>query len=467
MKHIVPHPLTVLVHLALAPYTKVEESFSIQAAHDILVYGTPTSDVAARLRESYDHLTFSGAVPRSFIGPLLLSGLSQTLVAAFGFHHAQFIVRAILGLFNAGCLAAFARGVGRTFGSWAQAWFVMLTCSQFHIMYYASRTLPNSFAFGLTTLAFSFLLPTGNPQDTPRRQRIAITFLAFSAVVFRAELAILLGSVSLYLLATGQSTLLNLVRPLVVASFVALAVSVPIDSYFWQKPLWPELWGFYFNAILGSSSDWAVASLGASTLSIRAARSTIARAAILALVISVLATTVASAGMLLLSSLNYPGGEAVARLADALANDPRSNVTVHADVLTCMTGLTLFSTNPYGLPRGAKQPNGATVLWDKTEDKTSVTNPDFWASFDYLLVEDGTNPLEDPGIPWPSFMAFRGSRSSGLMTLSLTMPHDVAWVKHWVRQATGGYWIGPRMGPRIKLLAKGKGSAKPIAQIEV
>lgn len=375
-------------------------------------------------------------------------------------------------------------------------------------------------------------------------------FLAFSAVVFRAELAILLGSVSLYLLATGQSTLLNLVRPLVVASFVALAVSVPIDSYFWQKPLWPELWGFYFNAILGSSSDWgvspwhyyftsaipriilnpfallaliplalatpatsraarsllvpsllfvaiysiqphkearfifyvsppltAVASLGASTLSIRAARSTIARAAILALVISVLATTVASAGMLLLSSLNYPGGEAVARLADALANDPRSNVTVHADVLTCMTGLTLFSTNPYGLPRGAKQPNGATVLWDKTEDKTSLTSPDFWASFDYLLVEDGTNP---PGGPWDTLAVIHGFQGVEVLRPHDAKPDhassstpltgkadDVAWVKHWVRQATGGYWIGPRMVPRIKLLAKGKGSAKPIAQIEV
>lgn len=160
-------PLTVLVHLALAPYTKVEESFSIQAAHDILVYGTPTSDVAARLHESYDHLTFSGAVPRSFIGPLLLSGLSQTLVAVFGFHHAQFIVRAVLGLFNAGCLAAFSRGVGRTFGSWAQAWFVMLTCSQFHIMYYASRTLPNSFAFGLSKCHYPYLSRSKCPSASP------------------------------------------------------------------------------------------------------------------------------------------------------------------------------------------------------------------------------------------------------------------------------------------------------------
>lgn len=99
---------------------------------------------------NYDHLTFSGAVPRSFVGPLLLAGIAQGPVAVLGFQHAQFIVRAVLGMFNAACLVAFARGVRRSFGDWAGSWFVMLTCSQFHVMYYASRTLPNMFAFGLS-----------------------------------------------------------------------------------------------------------------------------------------------------------------------------------------------------------------------------------------------------------------------------------------------------------------------------
>ena len=50
----------MLVHILAAPYTKVEESFSTQAVHDILLHRQHLG--------SYDHNTFPGVVPRSFIG---------------------------------------------------------------------------------------------------------------------------------------------------------------------------------------------------------------------------------------------------------------------------------------------------------------------------------------------------------------------------------------------------------------
>jgi len=146
-------PALITLHLLVAPYTKVEESFNIQAAHDILVYGTPTGDIHRKLTASYDHPTFSGAVPRTFVGPVLLAGLAQPLVALEGgFRHAQLLVRGVLGLFNAAALVLYASNVASAFGRPAAWCYVLLQASQFHVIFYASRTLPNMFAFGLSKL---------------------------------------------------------------------------------------------------------------------------------------------------------------------------------------------------------------------------------------------------------------------------------------------------------------------------
>ncbi len=82
-------PATILLYLVLAPYTKVEESFNIQATHDILTYGIPWDQATweqagDKLRNQYDHLTFTGSVPRTFVGPLALAGASWPFIRALG-----------------------------------------------------------------------------------------------------------------------------------------------------------------------------------------------------------------------------------------------------------------------------------------------------------------------------------------------------------------------------------------------
>eukprot|EP01083_Nonionella_stella_P226712 804901_1 len=58
------------LYILAAPYAKVEESFNMQATHDMLFYGYFNI-------EQYDHHEFPGVVPRTFIGSLLLSFIVQ------------------------------------------------------------------------------------------------------------------------------------------------------------------------------------------------------------------------------------------------------------------------------------------------------------------------------------------------------------------------------------------------------
>ena len=266
-------PTSILIALFAAPYTKVEESFNIQATHDILTYGVPypwNSNAGLELRDHYDHLTFTGSVPRTFVGPLALAGvswpfiwLSNGLGGALG---RQLIVRAILGLFNTLCLLAFRASVSRSFGRTAGSWYIVFQASQFHMMFYASRTLPNIFTFGLTTLALRNLLPLAGRSPTSRTSKArfstALALLTFSGVVFRSEIALLLACHTLYLLLAPhiQLPLLTILPAGLSGAVVGLALTVPTDTFFWQtyppNLLWPELTGFLYNIYHNNAQNW-------------------------------------------------------------------------------------------------------------------------------------------------------------------------------------------------------------------
>jgi len=554
-------PALILLHLVVAPYTKVEESFNLQAAHDVLVYGTPVTDVHRKLTGSYDHFTFPGAVPRSFIGALVLAGVSQPFVWLAGFRHAQFVVRLVLGLTNGAALVFFKHNVAKVYGEPTARWYVVLQAAQFHVLFYASRTLPNSFAFALSTVAAAFFLPSHNRRDRIPRQRLAIASLVFAAVIFRAEVGLLLAMhmACTFLDFTTKAAVLaeRLAVPLAVAGAAALAVSLPIDSYFWQRPLWPELWAFWFNTVRGGASAWGtspfywyftsalprlllnpvvlllwtvatsqsstvkaayqlmipnllfvtlysllphkearfifyvvppltvIAALGANYTVTRRVKSRFYRYVTYVLAASIPLTFAVSTAMLVFSSLNYPGGEALTALSRIIRDDPAAAaaVPVHADVLACMTGVTLFGTaaaaagarlptHHVGGPSASvvATPGGSgpavSLALDRTEDEASLRDPAFWTRFDYVLVEDRAAVT---GGTWDEVAIVEGyaglealgpaGRPAGADSSALVVGRGGA-LRRWrntVRSVTGGWWVGPRMVPRIRILKRVKG----------
>lgn len=540
----------------------------MQATHDILVYGMPTRDVPQRLAAAYDHFDFPGAVPRTFVGSVLLAGTSQSFVASFGFHNAQLIIRGVLGIFNAGALLLVKAAVERAFGRNTARWYTVLQAAQFHVIFYASRTLPNMFAFGLSkqnraslflsyvcllimqtaTIAFSHLLPDADGKTPIRRYRLAIVLLTTATAVFRSELAILLATTVGYALATRQITILQVLPPFLAAFIFSLAVSIPIDSYFWQKIHWPELWGFYYNAIQGSSSEWgtspwhfyfssalpkiltnpltttmlipfamstpgtsrqalpltipsllfvgiyslqphkearfifyvappltAAAALGANFIFTRRRKSAAYMLVSLLVAASVPISFAISTVMLVVSSLNYPGGDALAAMWE-IANSSSSDLqsfTVHTDVLSCMTGVTLFGQHPVSPVDFAGVENTLTVKFDKTEDEAALRNPEFWERFDYVLAEDPVKVLGPfqtigtvEGYAGVEVLKPGGSPGSGDIESGrnnvLGKGLQVRQVRESVRKLTGGWWVGPRMQPKIHILRKVRdGEARP------
>ncbi|KAI4851768.1 hypothetical protein E4T44_01927 [Aureobasidium sp. EXF-8845] len=523
-------PLTILVHLYLAPYTKVEESFNIQAIHDTLIHGIPTRNAAAFFKSHYDHFTFPGPVPRTFVGAVVMSGLTRPLqivlnmlssggVDKFTF---QVAARGVLGLLNAAALIQFKRAIDTAFGNVAGRWYILLQASQFHVMFYASRTLPNMFAFSIT-----------RTQKSSKRRRLALYLLTASGIIFRSEIAILLAMQTLYLMVQGRASLVNEVIPAgVMGIIIGLGVTVSVDSYFWQRfPLWPEWIGFVYNTIQGKSSDWGVspwyfyfgnaiprlllnpiswslctplalvnratrktsldimipllafvaiysvlphkewrfiiyiipgltgvAAAGASWIWTRRSKTLLYRLLSLGLVVSTLLSFAGSLSLLYISSLNYPGGEALTRLHELMPSGHQGQSWVYMDNLACQTGVTRF------LEKDA----GSRFMYDKTENQTTLLDPGFWQKFDYVLAEDpkriiGRWEVMDivygySGIGFGSLDAEQDSAPAiptrGVVAQPLNMLIQIYnKVAHVASQKlTGGRWPVVKMEPKIYIL---------------
>ncbi|KAA1476212.1 alpha-1,6-mannosyltransferase subunit [Dentipellis sp. KUC8613] len=255
---------TAWAHVLLAPYTKVEESFNLHATHDILFYG-----VSPPALPNYDHFTFSGAVPRSFLGSLALAYISTPVIhLATHFEllsskfDTQVLIRLVLATLNALPLCLLRRAVGRRFGRPTGLLFALLTSTQFHLPFWMGRTLPNMFALVFVNLATYFLInrSPNSPRPSSCQTQTALALLIFATATLRAELAPFLGFVTLQSLFNGTLRL----RRAIVAGLLSIgsytALTIGVDTYFWAAPtpLWPELASLRFNIYEGKSADWGV-----------------------------------------------------------------------------------------------------------------------------------------------------------------------------------------------------------------
>ncbi|KAJ6590129.1 glycosyltransferase family 22 protein [Mycena vulgaris] len=253
--------LTGWAHVLLAPYTKVEESFNLHAVHDVLMYGVAPSSLP-----NYDHLVFSGAVPRTFIGSVLLAWISTPAIYLANYFdlvsskfEIQVIVRLVLATINAIGLCFIRHAVSRRFGRPTGLYYTLLTCSQFHVPFWMGRTLPNMFALLPVNLS-TYLLIDRAPNSlkpSPRSVSVSIALLAFAGVVFRAELAALLAAFALQSIYLGQASFWRVCTVGALSTLASIALTVSVDSYFWGQPyLWPEWQSIYFNVVEGKSADW-------------------------------------------------------------------------------------------------------------------------------------------------------------------------------------------------------------------
>lgn len=232
----------IMAYATVAPFTKVEESFNVQAMHDWLY----TESI-----DEFDHIAFPGVVPRTAVPSFITAAAVSILRYILPKSNMLLACRFVIGMASAISLGELAKRVNVHFGRRVAILFVLLTCSQPHLMYYASRPLPNTMALPLVMLALSHY---------PLSNRVApfICLSAFAILIVRSELCLLMGAYLLWGLVNREITLPQLITNGAVATVASLACTIPFDSFFWRRLIWPEGVVFQFNALEGRSAEWGV-----------------------------------------------------------------------------------------------------------------------------------------------------------------------------------------------------------------
>jgi alpha-1,6-mannosyltransferase len=124
----------IFSHLIGSPFTKVEESFYLQSVHD-LIYKSNISE--------FDHVDYPGVVPRSAFPSLILSSIAFYFNFFLSKFNTLILIRSLVGICIAHQLGNIQRKIMNLFGKETSLLFLFITISQPHFLFYSSRTLPN------------------------------------------------------------------------------------------------------------------------------------------------------------------------------------------------------------------------------------------------------------------------------------------------------------------------------------
>ncbi|KAJ1955836.1 dolichyl-P-Man:Man(7)GlcNAc(2)-PP-dolichol alpha-1,6-mannosyltransferase [Linderina pennispora] len=411
--------LIISLSAAYVPFTKVEESFFVQAVHDL--YKSPF------INSDYDHLAFPGVVPRSFVSPLLISAFLSPIrlfTNATEGIWLQVASRLVLGWAVAWANSRLRSAIRIRFGGTTAAWYGVFCICQFHMTFWTSRMLGNTIALVPMLLAQACWVDG-------RRFTAMTVLLAFTAIVLRFDTVVF---AAVMVLSSVQCLTWQSVRRTALAAAGFVALTVVVDSYYWQTAwMWPELHVFRFNVIEQRSSEWGVSpahfyvtyfiprlllgalpfAISGVALSVDAAKLAVPYIAAIAVfsanphkewrfiiyvvpifnicaalgiakllrhrrirtlarltAVGVSAASFAAVVLMTyISSLNYPGGYALSALHRIATS---SNAHVHIDTYSAMTGVTRF-----GQTR-------SDWMYDKTED---LMPPQF-SNFTHLLTSE-------------------------------------------------------------------------------
>ncbi|SCU66951.1 dolichyl-P-Man:GDP-Man7GlcNAc2-PP-dolichyl alpha-1,6-mannosyltransferase, putative [Trypanosoma equiperdum] len=285
----------------VCPYTKVEESFGMQAMHDFLLCGK---------RACFDHLSSPGVVPRTFTGPWFVASLAMlpflcdvNYVVRFLLEPLKYVVagdvawfvrlvedvglvgsseelfalfpmlasnmcRVTLGVVTCCALGYVGCGIDSA-AKWEKfkstssrvaaarcpvsmrhvsSVFYLLCLSQFHLVFYATRPLPNTYGLIMCTLACG--------ATCRGKYYWAIALLSATSALFRCDVLVLLAPYSLFLLLRGDITLLRGVAAGICSVAAVVIFSIGMDSYLWGRLVWPEAVVLLFNTAENQSWRW-------------------------------------------------------------------------------------------------------------------------------------------------------------------------------------------------------------------